>query len=385
MKILQLLPTLDPRAGGVAAAVLALSRGMVRRGHDVEIVALDDATSPWLANVDLPIRALGVGAGVYRYSKQLLPWLRENGARYDRVIVNGTWQYPGFAAWRRFAGSDTPYYVFPHGMLDPWFKRTYPLKHLKKWLYWPWAEYRILRDAAAVIFTSEQERDEARESFWLYRCRERVSPLGVEGPPPVTDSLRAMFIEKFPQLRDRRILLFLGRLHPKKGCDIAIESLASGRGAEEFSLVLAGPDQVGWRGDLESLAASKGVGPRVFFPGMIEGDLKRSALLNAEAFFLPSHQENFGIAVVEALAEGLPVLISNRINIWREIERDGAGYASDDNVNGTRGLLERWAETSPEARQNMRSNASRCFAARFEIGRAVDSLLNILSDDARSR
>ena len=84
----------------------------------------------------------------------MLPWLRIHGGDYDRVIANGMWQYPSFAVWRHFAGSVTPYYVFPHGMLDPWFKRTYPIKHLKKWLYWPWAEYRILRDAAAVIFTS---------------------------------------------------------------------------------------------------------------------------------------------------------------------------------------------------------------------------------------
>ena len=379
MKILQLLPTLDPRAGGVAAAVLALSRGMAQRGHKIDIVVLDDPASPWLANVDLPLHALGVGAGVYRYSKKLLPWLRENGGNYDRVIVNGTWQYPGFATWRRFAGSKIPYYVFPHGMLDPWFKRTYPLKHLKKWLYWPWAEYRILRDASAVIFTSEQERDEARESFWLYRCRERVSSLGVEAPQPITDSVRAMFVDNFPALRGQRIILFLGRLHPKKGCDLAIESLASARGAKDFSLVLAGPDQVGWRRELESLAERRGVAARVFFPGMLEGDLKRSALTNAEVFILPSHQENFGIAVVEALAEGLPVLISNRINIWREIEKDGAGYASDDDVNGTRELLQRWAETPPEQRASARANARRCFAERFEIGRAVDSLLNILS------
>ncbi|HEX4638428.1 MAG TPA: glycosyltransferase [Chthoniobacterales bacterium] len=385
MKILQLLPTLDPRAGGVAAAVLSLSREIARRGHDVDIVVLDDASSPWLADVDLPVHALGLGAGVYRYSKKLLPWLRENGGKYHRVMVNGTWQYPGFAAWRRFAGSGTPYYVFPHGMLDPWFKRTYPLKHLKKWLYWPWAEYRILRDAAAVIFTSEQERDEARESFWLYRCLERVSPLGVEPPPALTDSIKGMFTEKFPELRDRRLFLFLGRLHPKKGCDIAIESLARASGAEDFSLVLAGPDQIGLRNQLEALAAREGIASRVIFCGMLEGDLKRSALANAEAFLLPSHQENFGIAVVEALAEGLPVLISNRINIWREIEKDRAGYAANDDVDGTTNLLERWTKFSTQERETMRSNARRCFTERFEIGRAVDSLLNILSGGASSQ
>ncbi len=171
LKILQLVHTLDPSVGGVATSVLALSRGLARRGHKSDIVVLDDPSATWIANVDLTVHALGSGLTSYRYSRALLPWLREYGGDYDRVIVNGIWQYLSFAAWRRYAGSSIPYYVFPHGMLDPWFKETFPLKHLKKWLYWPWAEYRVLRDAAGVIFTSEEERLQARKSFRLYRAR----------------------------------------------------------------------------------------------------------------------------------------------------------------------------------------------------------------------
>ena len=153
------------------------------------------------------MHALGAGGSGYGYSSNLTRWLREHGGHFDRVIVNGIWQYHSLAAWRRYAASSIPYYVFPHGMLDPWFKRTYPLKHLKKWLYWPWAEYRVLRDAAAVIFTSEEERLQARESFWLYRCRERVSPLGVGTPDPSPGD-RELFLEKYPALRGTRMLLF---------------------------------------------------------------------------------------------------------------------------------------------------------------------------------
>ena len=308
-----------------------------------------------------------------------MPWLRQHGGSYDCVIVNGMWQYPSFAVWRRFAGSSTPYYVFPHGMLDPWFKRTYPLKHLKKWFYWPWAEYRILRDAKAVIFTSEQERVEARESFCLYRSHERVSPLGVEAPAPTNAATKEVFATKFPQLRDRPMLLFLGRLHPKKGCDLAIRALAES-GVPDLGLVLAGPDQIGWQAELQTLAEQLGVNDRVLFPGMLESEMKQSAMANADAFLLPSHQENFGMAVVEALAEGLPVLISNRINIWREIESDGAGYVADDTLEATKLLIERWANTPSERRATMRANAKRSFLNRFEIGRAVDSLLDILSE-----
>jgi glycosyltransferase involved in cell wall biosynthesis len=379
LKILQLVHTLDPKAGGVAAAVLDLSRGLARRGHKIEIVALDDPGAPWLANIELPGQALGAGLTNYRYSSKLLPWLKEHGGDYDRVIVNGIWQYLSFAAWRRFAGSRIPYFVFPHGMLDPWFKETFPLKHFKKWLYWPWADYRVLRDAAAVIFTSEEERLLARKSFWLYRAREKVSPLGVETPAPVSSEAREIFLEQFPQLRSKRILLFLGRLHPKKGCDILMDAFAQ-VSDDSVALMLAGPDQVGWQPELQQRAEHLKLSSRVIFAGMLQGEMKRAALATADAFVLPSHQENFGMAVVEALAAGLPVLISNRINIWREIDQDRAGYVEPDDFSGTARLLQRWIGAPEGVREDMRANARRCFKQRFEINKAVDSLLEILNE-----
>lgn len=384
LKILQLVHTLDPSVGGVAAAVLALSRGLARRGHKLDVVVFDEpdvvaAVADRGPADNITVHALGSGLTSYRYSRTLWPWLRQHGGDYDRVIVNGIWQYLSFAAWRRYAGSSVPYYVFPHGMLDPWFKETFPLKHLKKWLYWPWAEYRVLRDAAAVVFTAEEERFQARKSFWLYRCREKVSPLGVEAPP-ISSNAKSEFLSRYPQLQNSRNFLFLGRLHPKKGCDILLEAFARFRSNDSISLILAGPDQVGWESDLRRQVTRLNLTNRVVFTGMLEGSMKQGAFANAEAFVLPSHQENFGISVVEALAVSVPVLISNRVNIWREIEADRAGYVESDDLAGTTRLLQRWIDTAPAEREMIRQNARRCFEQRFEINRAVDSLLQILNE-----
>ena len=355
---------------------------MVRRGHQVDIAVLDRPESKWLETIELPIHAFDPGQTAYRYSTELTEWLNSTGRSYERVIVNGLWQYPGLAVWRRFSDTSTPYYVFPHGMLDPWFKRTYPLKHLKKWLYWPWAEYRIMRDATAVIFTSEQERLQARESFWLYRVHERVSPLGIEQPSVADATTRDLLLDRFPQLRNTRPLLFLGRLHPKKGPDLAIEAMAKAADeARDISLVIAGPDQVGWEHELKNRVQELGLDSRVVFTGMLEGALKESALLNADALILPSHQENFGMSVIEALALGVPVLISNRVNTAGEIEADNAGYVATDDLAGTTSLINRWCDTSPDVKDAMRRNARECFTRRFEINHAVDSLLDILSEN----
>jgi glycosyltransferase involved in cell wall biosynthesis len=357
------------------------SGALARRGHDVEIVSLDAPTDAWVRSCPMPVHALGPGRGSYGYAPRFSRWVRERHARYDAVIVQGLWQYSSFGVWRALRGTPTPYFVFPHGMLDPWFKRTYPLKHLKKLLYWPWAEYRVLRDATAVLFTSEEERRSARESFSLYRCNEVVVNYGTAAPEIDLAGAREDFFNSFPQLRSRRFLLFLGRLHEKKGCELLIEAFAAMRnsaGDQAPDLVLAGPcADEGYGQHLTRMASSTS---GITFTGMLAGNRKWGAFSAAEAFVLPSHQENFGIAVVEALACGTPVLISNKVNIWREIAAGEAGYVENDDRAGTARLIERWVGTALDVRFAMKEKAKQCFARHFEIDRATDSLLKVLAD-----
>jgi glycosyltransferase involved in cell wall biosynthesis len=392
MRILRSIHTLNPAVGGPIESVKQSSAALARRGHHVEIVSLDAPTNPWGHESPVRVHALGPGRGSYGYAPRFTPWIRQRCSQFDAVIVHGIWQYSSFGVWRALRGTTTPYFVFPHGMLDPWFNRTYPLKHLKKLLYWPWAEYRVLRDAAAVLLTSEEERRLARESFSLYRCNEVVVNYGTAAPDVNLETARQEFLNRFPQLREKRFLLFLGRLHEKKGCDLLIRAFAANWNSapelQSLHLVVAGPsaDQAYVR-HLKRVAATAfgGAEMPVTFTGMLSGSLKWGAFQAADAFILPSHQENFGIAVVEALACGTPVLISNKVNIWREIVNDGAGFADEDDRAGTIRLIERWMRISAAERETMRSSARRCFETRFQIDGAVDSLLRILAEPGKTR
>jgi glycosyltransferase involved in cell wall biosynthesis len=348
-------------------------------GHEVNIVTLDSPEDAWVKEHPMRVHALGPSSGSYRYNTRLTPWLLGNAHRYDAVIVNGLWQYHGFGSWRALTRLKKPYYVYTHGMLDPWFKRAYPLKHLKKWLYWPWAEYRLLRDAAGVLFTSEDERILARESFWLYRAREHVVAYGTASPPSERDRLRAVYLTAFPELRDKRILLFLSRIHEKKGCDLLLSAFAKVAATDPtLHLVVAGPDQTNLVPALRAQAEALKVADRISWPGMLQGDTKWGAFYAAEAFVLPSHQENFGIAVAEALGCGLPVLISNKINIWREIEAGGAGIVGDDTYVGTYQTLERWLALTNTERLQMGLDAKNLFEQRFTVQAMAESLLQII-------
>ena len=384
MKILRSIHTVNPALGGPIESVKQSSAILSRRGHAVEIISLDAPHDPWVRKSPVPVHALGPGRGGYGFAPRFSNWIKERRTQYDAVIVHGIWQYSSFGVWRALAGTRTPYFVFPHGMLDPWFKRTYPLKHIKKLLYWPWGEYRVLRDAAAVLFTSEEERRLARESFAQYHCKEVVVNYGTAAPATDLESARGDFFASFPKLRGQRFFLFLGRLHEKKGCDLLIEAFAALRNSSgagpPLHLVLAGPcaDEEYLRHLKRLAAAATNDDGSITFTGMLSGDRKWGAFSAAEAFVLPSHQENFGIAVVEALACGTPVLISNQINIWREIEADGAGFVENDDLAGTTALLKRWVATAPDIRARLKERAQECFTGRFEIERATDSLLKVL-------
>jgi glycosyltransferase involved in cell wall biosynthesis len=378
MKILRCIHSLNPVIGGPLESVKQLSRVLARRGHEVEVVSLDAPTDPWLWEFPATVHALGPGHGSYGYSARLVPWLKERHAEYDAVVVHGIWQYNSFGTWRALHKAVTPYFVLPHGMLDPWFNRTYPLKHLKKLLYWPWAEYRVLRDAKAVLFTSEEERCLARKTFAPYRCNEVVVNYGTAAPEIDLPGAREEFLNAFPELRGKNLLLFLGRIHEKKGCEELIRAFAA-IGNSSLQLVLAGPCvNDGYLRRLKRLTNELDRGKTITLSGMLTGNLKWGAFAAAEAFILPSHQENFGIAVVEALACGTPVLISNKINIWREIVNDACGFAGEDDVAGTRCLIERWIATPTPERREMATSARLCFANHFEINRAVDSMLRVL-------
>jgi glycosyltransferase involved in cell wall biosynthesis len=380
MRILHIISSVSATGGGPIEGVKQLGTILTHSGHHVEVASLDDPAAPFLKDCPIPVHPLGPAMSKYGFSSRFVPWLRANRSRYDAVVVNGIWQYHSFAAWRALHNSDTPYVLFTHWMLDPWFKKTFPLKHLKKWMYWPWAEYRVLRDAKAVLFTCEEECRLARDSFWLYRCNEVVVNYGTSRPIGDPEAQRQEFFTHYPELRGKKLALFIGRIHPKKGCDLLIEAFAKVLGPHpEWHLVIAGPDQVGWQEGLNDRAAQLGIVSRVTWTGMIKGATKWGALRSAEIFLLPSHQENFGIVVAEALAAGLPTLISNKVNIWREIVADRAGIVSEDNLEDTCALLQSYLEMPAGEKVAMRQAANECFDKRFEITKAAESLHAILS------
>ena len=378
MRILQCVGDIDPALGGSVEAARLLAAGLHQQGHHPELVTLREPRAEWTEAWRGPVHHAGRSATRYLYNRRLAGWIASRACQFDAVVIHGLWRYTSAGVRRGLKGCGVPYFVFPHGMLDPYFERAFPWKHVQKSICWHAVESRVLRDARAVLFTSEEERRRARSAFDGYVCREQVVGLGV-APPEEASASRQAFVSKFPRLAGKRILLFLGRVHPKKGCDLLIRAFArAGRSDPRLQLVLAGPDECGWQASLIGVASQLGIAQRVTWTGPLYGQWKWAALRAAEVLALPSHAENFGITVVEAMACSVPVLISREVNIWREIESDGAGFAAADDAEGTAAALERWLALPHAGRERMRENALRSFSSRFELGRFTERFVACL-------
>lgn len=377
MKILRIIASMDPKGGGPSEGIRQVSRTLAEQGHQTECLSLDDPDAFWLTMQPVTIHAMGPGMGGYGYTPRFKVWLTEHAADYDAIIISGIWQYHSIAAHDVLVALGIPYLIFTHGMLDPWFKRTYPLKHIKKMLYWPWADYRVLRDAHAVLFTSEEERILARESFGLYKANEVVVHYGTSSPPQNRAALRETFLQQHPELDGKRLITFLSRINEKKGCDLLVGAFAQVAASDpRLQLVMVGPDRDNLRPMLSQQAEQLGIAARITWTGMLQGDSKWGALYASEVFALPSHQENFGIAVAEALGCGVPVLISDKVNIWREIKADGAGLVEPDTLEGTSAALRAWIALSPEQQQTMAACAANTFERRYTVEAMAESILN---------
>lgn len=271
-------------------------------------------------------------------------------------------------------------------MLDPWFRKTYPLKHLAKQIFWWLGDGGAINNANAVLFTCEEERQQAREAFWPYHPRELIVPFGSSRPVVANAETAAAFAVVTPRLNGRPYLLFLSRIHRKKGVDLLIEAFARVAASRpDLDLVIAGPDQEELRQSLEGRAAALGLADRLHWPGMLQGEAKWGAYHGCEAFVLPSHQENFGIVVAEALSCGKPVLISDKVNIWREIAAAGAGFVASDTVEGTTDNLRAFLALDRAARADMAKRAQRCFDENFDVTEAALKTLDILKAVAERR
>jgi len=332
LKVLHVIPSLSPVAGGPSLALPVMERALAAAGIEVTVATTDDDGPGRHADVPLGQAVKTAGSTRYYFRKQtefykcsrpLSRWVADHVTDFDLVHVHALFSHTSNSAARSACRRDIPYVIRPLGVLNRW-----GMRHRRRWLKWlsfHCVERPILRRAAAMHYTSRVEKIEAEQAGATARAA--VIPLGIElagfenlpGPD--------LFLARFPEAAGRSLVLFLSRLDAKKGLDLLLPAFASVKRIHpQARLVVAGDGEETLCRHLKSEAQRLGLKDDIIWPGFLRGAEKLSAFAAATVFVLPSYSENFGIALVEAMAAGVPCVTTEGVAVAEDIRERGAGW-----------------------------------------------------------
>lgn len=318
MKVLHVIPSVDERSGGPATAIVPMCRALMQQGIDVLLLSTTAGLPAEITHGEV-LQYKGVPAiffpsqlgDSFKYSRPLSSWLRSNIHDFGLAHIHAVFNHSSVAAAHVCQRRGVPYVVRPLGTLDPW---SMTQKSLRKRLFWQISGKGIMHNAAAVHYTSEAEKLSTESSLGLNHGR--VIPLGVAAASSNSNGKPA----------SDPYVLVLSRLHPKKGLDVLIDaflSLVEKPQFAEWRLMIAGDGPIEYVSMLKEKARGSS---HITFTGWLDGDEKDAVLSGASLLVLPSRQENFGLCVVEALAQSVPVMVSPNVNLAAEIAAANAGW-----------------------------------------------------------
>lgn len=343
LRILHVIPSLAASDGGTATAVTGMCRELIRSGHAAEIYTTNADGRCYrgvplgvsITTQDVPVTYFPViGNNYYKVSPRFAVALRNKVPQVDLVHIHSLYQFPSTAAARYCRKYKVPYLVMPHGTLDPYLYRRHAIR---KRLYESIIEQHNVAQAAALHFTSTEEMRLAKLSGLRFRAM--VAPLGVDFER-APENWQTIVNARWPELAGKQVVLFLGRINFKKGLDLLVRAFSQiYREREGVHLVIAGPDNEGFGRKVRGWLSAERCLSGVTFTGMLEGAPKLALLKRAQVFVVPSYTENFCIALVEAMAIRVPVVLSNKVNICGEISEAGAGLVVNTNPDELAGAI----------------------------------------------
>jgi len=339
-----------PSSSGLSAAVSNMADSLEEAGSVVTVVFTIASNA---AQPALPLRARGVPVPSIRVGRRII-WTNKfsaairgacQGAERKLIHDNGLWTVTNFIAARCAAVERMPLVISPHGMLEPWAIQYRPWR---KKLAWVLGQRAILKRAAMFMVNSEKEAQSVRRAGLKQPIA--IVPLGISLP-----LRQSVHTESTPIRR----ILFLSRVHPSKGLLLLVEAWSKLR-PPGWKVIIAGPDEIGHRTQVERVIAQRNLTGEFEFVGEVKGDSKEKLFLSADVFILPSYSENFGLVVPEAMSYGLPVL-TTKGTPWAILESIGAGWWVEPNIDGIEAGLRSAVATTSEMRAEM-GRAGRQFA-----------------------
>ena len=390
MRVLQVIPSVAPVRGGPSQAVLAMVKALRSQGVDAEIATTNDNGSELL---DVPLnQRIEYGESVpawffprfspsvasvreFAFSSELTSWLWQHVSDYDLLHIHAIFSYPSTVAMAIARLRNIPYIVRPIGQLCEW---SLEQSARKKQIYLNLIEYANLNHSQALHFTSQQEQQETSKlglltpSFILPHGLSLTSSSAVQEEEFLA-SARQRLRQTLNLPEDEPIILFMSRVHPKKGLDYLIPALGQ-LTDHSFTFVIAGSGDPEYEANIDELLLCTGMRKRTHRCGFASGEMKQLLLQGADIFALTSHSENFGIAVLEALAAGLPVLVTPGVALASVVEQHQLGYVSELDVDAIAQAIQHCL-THSEAAKQMGDRARQLIREQYTWDRIASNLI----------
>ncbi len=375
MKVLHVIPSIAPHHGGPTEAVIRMVAALREAGVDAEIATTNDNGK---TDLDVPTGQRTEYRGVpvwffprlnsrirfvreFKISRAFARWFETALHDYDLIHVHAVFSWVCSKAMKGCRKNGKAYVVRTLGQLTVWSLKQ---SALRKKLYWRLGERANVRGASWVHCTSDREKSEL--TLMDRETEARVIPHGVVPGKPIANA-RNSLLRRFDWPQDARVWLFLSRWHPVKNLDNLVKSLAQLRESDpNIRVILAGTGETPYTQQIESLVKAEGMSDIVELPGQVQGEEKELLLQGADLFALPSKNENFGIALLEALSRGLPVLTTKNVDLHPIVEAEDAGIVcradSADITSGAQKCSEHWNELTRTALAQARAEK---FCSRF--------------------
>lgn len=321
MRILHVVASLSPEWGGPVKMVQGLTDALIKKGIEITIFAPvnkeheDNIIHPKGANVQL-FKQTSFSKIWTAYSPSLMRALYEEAPKFDIIHIHEIWHFPHFAAYHVARKLKKPFIITPHGALAPW---CLNYKAFKKKIFTLLIQKRILNQATVLHALTAKEAEYIRD--FGVKNQIEVIPNGIN-VEEFKDFHPSQNLERvYPDLKDKKVIMFLGRIHSQKGLDIIAQAFgAVARNRDDVRLLIVGPDSNGYQKQIETILKEEKVFKKTIFTGILTGTKKMAALSRANISILPSYSEGFSMAILEAMVCGLPVIISDQCNFPQVLE-----------------------------------------------------------------
>tara|TARA_Y100000741_G_scaffold271572_1_gene211684 strand:- start:290 stop:1444 length:1155 start_codon:yes stop_codon:yes gene_type:complete len=376
-KVLRIISSINPKFGGPSKTIIDSSILLTTQGFKVDILTSDPVYSNFFKSRNIKIINKGPALGNYSFNFSLFFWLLKNKKNYDHFIIHGIWEFNTLIARLLLKNK---YFVFTHGQLDPYFMSE-KLKKFKKQIYWFFVEKQNLLCSKSLLLTSENEKNLLKNTFVNTKdIKKKIIGYGIIKPSYNKIAAKKDFYKKFPKLKGKKFLLYLGRFHEKKGCEILLKALKKLSDENiKFNILIAGPDN-DYKKKLIELSKNYNLTKQIHWSGMLLKNLKWGAISLSKAMVLASHGENFGVSIVESLSCSKPVLTTNKVNIYKKIIKYKSGYISKDNVNSFFSILKKFNNLNKKQLIKLSKNSLKCFNDNFNLENNKKSLANFLNN-----